>query len=267
MVDVKGISKHGWRQLAAWTGFGTLGCVAVSAAINFMVFVRMGGESLHLSMVSATIIPVILAVPLFSYLTLKLRELAVANRKLEDAATTDRLTMCLNRTAFAAMVEARMGRDGRAACSRGSFLVIDADHFKAINDRYGHDQGDEALQLISAAIKSALRSDDLFGRLGGEEFGVFLPGTSETDAVGVAERIRAKIKATSFRPDGNEHVLTVSVGGAAFSPLPGFAEMFKIADRSLYEAKHGGRDRVAFMSFDEIQNGNTSYLNKRVHLH
>ncbi|QOF75588.1 diguanylate cyclase (plasmid) [Aminobacter sp. SR38] len=68
----------------------------------------------------------------------------------------------------------------------------------------------------------------------------------------VAERIRAKIKAMSFRPDGNEHVLTVSAGGAAFSPLPGFAEMFKIADRNLYEAKHGGRDRVAFMSFDEI---------------
>ncbi|WJI81256.1 MULTISPECIES: GGDEF domain-containing protein, partial [unclassified Mesorhizobium] len=189
-------------------------------------------------------------------------ELAVANHKLADAATIDRLAMCLNRGAFSTMVEARMFRQSEAEQAKASaFLVIDADHFKSVNDRFGHDQGDEALRLISAAIRSQIRSGDLVGRLGGEEFGVYLPGADQHEAALVAERIRDQVKKAAFRPGGKECVLTVSVGGATFSQAPAFAEMFRLADERLYDAKHAGRDRVRLVSFDAAgQAAHASYL-------
>lgn len=124
-------------------------------------------------------------------------------------------------------------------------LIIDADNFKSVNDHFGHDRGDEALIAIAKAIKDMLREPDLVGRLGGEEFGVFLPGASREQAELVAERIRQNVTAARFTPNGHTHPLSVSVGGAVFEKELPFAELFRLADQQLYAAKQSGRNRVA----------------------
>ena len=132
------------------------------------------------------------------------------------------------------------------AVPEGAFLVIDADHFKHINDQHGHDMGDEALQKIANQIKANVRESDIVGRIGGEEFGVLLVGASFKTAELVAERVRRAISVIDFQPHGVEHKLSISVGGAAFGgPVP-FADLYRVADQRLYDAKQAGRNCVAF---------------------
>lgn len=241
---LSGISRRGWARLARWTVFGTLGCIAIAVTFNYVFFSLLAPAALVPSLISATIIPVILAGPLFFYLTTKLRELAIANHKLNDLASTDSLTGCLNRGAFTRMVDGFLETGNGSLPPVGALLVIDADHFKAINDRFGHHRGDEALSLIATAIRTSLRRGDLIGRIGGEEFGVLLPGAGLVEAETVAERIRRTVNSLEFTGNGDRHDLSVSVGGAAFGRPMSFGELFRIADERLYAAKNTGRDRV-----------------------
>ena len=239
------ISSRGRWKLARWTVCGTLGCLAISLPFNYLAFRGLGADAMRQGLISATILPVILAGPLFYYLTLKLRELKIVNQKLEVVASTDRLTACLNRGAFADRAEASLGMpDARTKKPGGALLVIDADNFKSINDSHGHVEGDQALRMIAASIRGSVRSTDLVGRLGGEEFGVDLPGATVENAADIAERIRIAVTAVPFRPRGRPHALSVSVGGAVFESPIGFSELFRIADRRLYDAKASGRNRV-----------------------
>ncbi|MBN9010905.1 MAG: GGDEF domain-containing protein, partial [Rhizobiales bacterium] len=121
---------------------------------------------------------------------------------------------------------------------------VDADHFKTINDRFGHDRGDEALRVIARSIQGLVRGADLVGRVGGEEFGVFLPGSSSRQAEAVAERIRKTINEAEFDADGERTPLSVSVGGAIFRGDVSYADLFHVADQQLYRAKQAGRNRV-----------------------
>lgn len=159
--------------------------------------------------------------------------------RLEAQAQTDALTGLLNRRA----VEARLAQElAHASRHRAqvSFLLIDVDHLKQINDRLGHRGGDRALRHISGAMTEGARRDDVCGRWGGDEFAVLAPGTSEPDAMALAERIRAKVAG----PDGSSG--TVSIGVATFRgdlPEPD-AMLVNEADRALYRAKERGRNRV-----------------------
>ncbi|WP_162244912.1 GGDEF domain-containing protein [Aminobacter sp. DSM 101952] len=245
-ASLKKLSWNAWLQLAGWTVFGTLGCVAFSLAVTFVLFKNVGAEVFDLVLIEATVVPILLAAPLFFYLTLKLRELAIVNHKLVVAASTDALTACLNRGAFSSRVNDVLAREieRRNQRAMGALLVIDADHFKSVNDSFGHAEGDQALRVIVAAIQPCLRSDDMLGRLGGEEFAVFLPGASPVNAADIAERIRRSVAEASFQPAGRIHRLTVSVGGAVFNRPVGFEELFRVADLHLYEAKGAGRNRV-----------------------
>ena len=227
-------------RLAQWTFFGTAGCLVISLAYNFYTFRTYGGEVLAKGLLSATVLPIVLAGPLFFYLTLKLRELAVANHKLRDSASIDSLTGCLNRGAFAAAVELGAARPGAS----GALLVVDADHFKRINDRFGHVAGDEALCIIARALTESAGKGSIVGRLGGEEFGIFLPGVKAGAAQDAAERMRFAVQSAGFAPDEKRWPLSVSIGVACFDDATSFTELFRIADRRLYMAKMAGRNRV-----------------------
>jgi diguanylate cyclase (GGDEF)-like protein len=236
-----GISLRRWVKLAQWSILGTLGCIAIAVSVNYVLFTRFAPEGLAVSIFSAILIPVVLGGPLFLILNLKLRELAVVNHRLRELASFDGLTGCLNRGAFTRAVEDHLSRRDQSA---GALLVIDADHFKAINDSFGHHNGDQALVLIANAIRASLRQGDVTGRLGGEEFGVFLPKADLREAGRVAERVRTIVASLDFSPEGEPCNLSVSVGGAAFAQPMTFAELFRIADERLYAAKKTGRDRV-----------------------
>ena len=125
--------------------------------------------------------------------------------------------------------------------------MFDLDRFKSINDRFGHAVGDSVLLETAKACQAGLRQTDLVGRLGGEEFGVYLTGADLDTTDQVAERIRLAISRLQFSPAGLLHPLSVSIGGATFALRADFNDLYRLADQRLYEAKHAGRDRVALM--------------------
>ena len=167
-------------------------------------------------------------------------QLAAAHRRLAEKASRDDMTGMLNRESFFAALDG-----SRRKSDRGALLIIDADHFKAINDSYGHLTGDEALLLIASAIERGVRSGDVLGRIGGEEFGAFLIGATEQEAKRVAERIRREVELIRFRPVDERTVpLTVSIGGTVCNQDSNVSELMRAADRRLYQAKHRGRNQT-----------------------
>lgn len=238
------LSARSRARVWLFTALGTIFCIAVAFGIDSYSWQtgtwRWGSNPLN-----NLVIPLVLAPPIFFFLLSKLRELANAHHELMNLASTDSLTSCLNRRAFTAMVEGYLDKvESEQAKPEGGFLVVDVDHFKRVNDRYGHDIGDEALQLIARSIRSTVREIDLVGRLGGEEFGVFLPGLPDAHAATIAERIRQAVGETAFSPSGKPYKLSVSIGGATFDQRASFPDLYRQADQYLYAAKQGGRNRV-----------------------
>jgi len=124
-------------------------------------------------------------------------------------------------------------------------LMLDLDHFKQVNDTYGHARGDAVLRELAERVQEQIREVDTFARYGGEEFVVVLPETTLEGAAQLAERICAGVRRAPFRTDGEEPLaVTISIGGAAF-PIHGSspATLMRAADKALYEAKARGRDR------------------------
>lgn len=239
-------SARGWGRVILWTVLGTLGCIVVALYVDSFNFMTMDEAGRNRAILTNILLPLMLAAPMLLFLTSKLRELAIAHHELSIVASKDSLTSVFNRGAFTTLVDAYLSqvREQEREVS-GALLVVDADNFKAINDSYGHDWGDEALRIIARSIAGILRSADLVGRIGGEEFGVFLPGSSAPHAEAVAERIRKVINDAEFIPDGQIRRLSVSVGGAVFDRALLFNELFRVADQQLYAAKHSGRNRVS----------------------
>lgn len=122
------------------------------------------------------------------------------------------------------------------------------DHFKLVNDTYGHNSGDEALRSFSQACMSLLRPSDTFARLGGEEFVVLLPSTDLQSAGEAAERLRVTIATTAIEVTGSVLHVTASLGCASTKGEGTLADLLAAADKALYTAKHSGRDRVILSS-------------------
>ncbi len=169
------------------------------------------------------------------------------NARLEALAHTDPLTQVLNRRALTLRLSAELERARRYE-SQVSMLLIDIDHFKHINDNYGHLVGDDVLREVADRLASTVRSVDIVARYGGEEFVIVLPETSQEGALAFAERIREQMAGHTFRAASDRSLrLTASIGVACF-PLPGVdsvEELFALADEALYRAKAGGRNMVA----------------------
>jgi len=167
-------------------------------------------------------------------------QLASAHAMLAEKASRDHMTGVLNREAFFAALDR-----SRRKSDRGALLIIDADHFKKINDTFGHLTGDDALLEISSAVNRAVRHGDVVGRIGGEEFGAILVGATEAQAQTVAERVRREVEAIRFAPRGGRPLpLTVSIGGVRCDTDASVADLMRAADRRLYEAKNKGRNLV-----------------------
>lgn len=165
-------------------------------------------------------------------------QLAAAHRQLAEKASRDDMTGMLNRETFFASMEST-----RRRADRGALLIIDADHFKKINDNYGHLTGDKALLEIAAAIRRGVRAGDVLGRIGGEEFAALLVGATEAEATAVAERVRREVELLRFRPVDERTVpLTVSIGGTHCAPDASISELMRAADQRLYVAKNNGRN-------------------------
>ncbi|KXI27807.1 diguanylate cyclase [Paraglaciecola hydrolytica] len=171
-------------------------------------------------------------------------ELQILNEKLQNLARTDSLTGVLNRGSFFETAQHLLILCQRQKSS-GSFVLMDLDYFKTINDSYGHFIGDKVLIHFTQTIQTFLRKSDLVGRLGGEEFAIFLNSTGLDDAFLLADKIRKAIAKSVLQVDGKTLTYTVSLGIVTAGPQDNSVdELFKRADVKLYGAKDKGRDRV-----------------------
>lgn len=169
------------------------------------------------------------------------------NAQLERLAMTDDLTSLANRRSFFARGREEIGR-ARRYHTPLAVMMVDIDRFKHVNDTYGHETGDAALQCVATAIRSTLRDVDIAARLGGEEFGVLLPNTSAAAAVTLAERLRTAIADTTCGSQKGDVTVTASIGVAGYDDaLSDVDALLRAADSALYQAKNQGRNRVVLL--------------------
>lgn len=164
-------------------------------------------------------------------------------KELKVLADTDPLTGAMNRRRFfeeADRIHAECQRNGTSV----TFLMLDIDHFKTINDRYGHGVGDRVLVEFTQRCRDILLPEDRFGRMGGEEFAVVLKRTDQASVRDAAERLRAVVRTLPFVIDTDLLLVTVSVGGAVCDLAESVGSAISRADNALYDAKKAGRDRV-----------------------
>jgi diguanylate cyclase (GGDEF)-like protein/PAS domain S-box-containing protein len=167
-------------------------------------------------------------------------EIQRQNRELYQLATFDPLTRCLNRRSFFEKLETHWASAVRYGHPL-SFIMVDVDHFKAVNDRFGHSTGDVVLQKVGETLRAAARDCDLVCRYGGEEFCILLPHLEIQQAAAAAERYREAVQAMRFE----QFTITVSLGVAAKSGLETSSQdLLELADKALYAAKRGGRNRL-----------------------
>nr|WP_255457778.1 GGDEF domain-containing protein [Rhodanobacter sp. K2T2] len=182
--------------------------------------------------------------PLFAGIGFLLLYNEILQQELRLLARIDPLTGVSNRLAINEATTLMLAHSARYRQPLG-VLMLDADHFKSVNDRFGHNGGDKVLRSLVFSIRATLRDSDLIGRVGGEEFVVLSPGADLAGAMLLAERVRSTVEKTPLVIDGQSLALTVSVGVAvaAINDRDG-AALLQRADAALYEAKRAGRNRV-----------------------
>ena len=174
-----------------------------------------------------------------------IRKILKGKRLIERLAMTDDLTGLPNRRAFLAAAERAIDQIGRVVSSP-TLLIVDLDHFKRVNDAYGHRAGDQALQATAQALARSVRSDiDFVGRLGGEEFVALLGAVDEETARGAAESARAAIAAMRVATPNGEIAVTASIGCTPLVAGDSVSAALQRADEALYAAKRAGRNQIA----------------------
>ena len=245
------------RQLVLLSAFGSLHGFSVLFVLAFIPVPGLVGSLVPLCMLNSIGIIV-----LGSFLSAEGRR-RYATQRLEKEAATDALTGLANRRAFDAAAAALLGDAGTTDRSV-ALLMIDIDHFKLVNDRWGHDVGDRVLCNVAEIIASSIRSEDLAARYGGEEIAVLLPDATADDALTISERIRLAVQANIYRMHRDEISVTVSIGVAGqIGGNVDFSELFSAADRGLYDAKGRGRNRCVtgqFGAYRHPRSGAKGYL-------
>ena len=173
-------------------------------------------------------------------------ELKHLEAELREMAATDFLTGLANRRHFLARLEQELARIQRLEEHRASVLMLDSDHFKRVNDTFGHATGDKVLRHLAVLMQKGLRKVDIAGRVGGEEFAIILPGADLPAAEVFAERLRKKVAGTPMAQEDRAIPLTVSIGVTGMKASDTSADDALVrADRALYRAKECGRNKVA----------------------
>ncbi|GEP02617.1 GGDEF domain-containing protein [Methylobacterium oxalidis] len=226
------------QHVLAWTAAATAISVAapVCALAVALSAIDFGPVQFWGILAVCAAIPLLIAPPVALFLLSMMRLITITVERIDHYVQFDTLTGVLTRAYL-------LGRIRGALPSGGAFLMVDADHFKAINDTYGHDVGDEALKRIAEVLRATTHAESFVGRLGGEEFGVFLPGADDARAAAVASALCAAMRASGEVVAGHPLHLTISIGGASHLRTDPLERTMKLADAALYRAKRNGRDR------------------------
>ena len=241
----------------------TLFAMAVSLLTTHIAMSVFLGEFQPVGYLIALLVPLFISLPMSFYVEHQRQWLAAANRELN--ATRKQLETALAQKEFEARHDSMTGLTNRehfvahlGKCRRksdvGAVLILDVDHFKTVNDTYGHHVGDRALLAIVSAITGSVREGDVVGRMGGEEFSVFLPEVDEEATLIVAERIRQAVEETDFEAEqGKKLPLSISIGGALSTGSETALDLIRLADARMYAAKRAGRNQVVLRDDDSSQ--------------
>ena len=240
-------TRREWVQVTALTVAGTLGCLVISLTVLFLLF---GGEdaiTFRQSMLIVFGFSLVFVAPLLLLLGLQFNKLSSLQQRYAQELAHDSLTSCLTGALFSAAVNVYPTLTGsRSGRRMGALLVIDIDHLRRLNEDIGRRAGDHALSTIAEIIRGSVRSGDLIGRIGGDEFGVFLPGATRENAEKVAERIRRTVAEVRFEPGATHWPLSVSVGAVLFETEIGLDDLLREADQQMRVAKQGGGNRIEY---------------------
>ena len=228
----------------------------LSVAITFTIYKIFGKDVPYITFLIAIIAPLLIAPFISSYLIRVALELYIIETKLKKLTTHDELTGLYSRRNFFELAE-----NYYSLAKRKDYVftvvIMDLDHFKNINDTYGHLAGDQALKKIGSVLNKSMRSSDFIGRYGGEEFISLLPETSVDSALKFCEILHEKIKNTDINYEGKDIPITVSIGCTTYDPAKNkvqLDELIKQADEALYQAKHEGRNRTVQYASQPQQN-------------
>ena len=237
------LSLPKWQAIAWITGASVAGSVLMT--IVAMSALDADQSTFVIALLVATIIPTLVAMPVGIVLTRLLHELDAARKLAQLLANTDALTGALNRRRFMELGNLILARASHDR-SPMSVLMLDIDDFKKINDRYGHQTGDEVLRMFAGICLKSLRPTDMLARWGGEEFVALLPATAPADAVLISARLCAAIAEGRVATDQDTPLgVTVSVGVAAnLDGTDRLETLLSLADAAMYEAKLAGKNGV-----------------------
>lgn len=223
-----------WKYTALITAIATFAATGVVGALMAVIpgmhwLIWLWGVSI------ALFIPLLIAPPCAYFVLSIVRMLQETIEKVDSQIRFDPLTGILNRNHF---LDSVRGRE-----ASGVLMIADADHFKTINDTYGHAGGDEVLRILANTLKQSVGNQGIVGRLGGEEFGIFLPSTDLEKGQHVAANICQTMRQVQMIVEGRSIGITLSIGGTLHAATTAIGHSLKIADRRLYTAKHAGRDQ------------------------
>jgi len=235
------------RRIVLLVLAGTAACLALSLAVNYLLLLADRLTPFGHSVASAVVLPLMIGVPLFLFLGIRLEDLRRYRHELTRAASYDRLTGCLNGAAFTSVVDRRAAPSQPAGQRQGAFLVVELAGMRTIAARYGFAWADETLKVAAAAVRASVRTTDIVGRVAADSFGVFLPGASQENALEVGERIRAGVSDACLAQAAGTQPLKVSVAGVVFERELRFDDMFRSAEQLLVEAGPAEQLRLSFI--------------------
>jgi len=215
---------------------GTVVCIGVSAIFNYLL--SFGAFTpIQKTTITAFAVPVIIGVPVFTLLSLKIDEIRRLRRKLAHSASHDRTTEFYHADVFSSLVDRRIRAPMGPTRPRGALLVVNAGQLQSTAKQYGFEWANEALRQIATTIRASVRKEDFVGRLGETEFGIFLHHASEEEARDVGQRIRDEVAKVFLAPQGKAIELAVQVGGISFEDATTVTELLRVADKQLESAK------------------------------
>lgn len=213
---------------------------AMNKAMHFQKQAKQYSQNSMKLLIQAIVIILFVLVTILSYLIWFFYQY---NEKIETRALTDKLTGLYNRTFLEVERLNQSGQEDSSACVY-TLLVLDIDHFKNVNDTYGHNIGDQVLIALANALKQHFRKDDLIVRWGGEEFVVILPKTTQDIALPIIEKLRILLETLPVETDKGIIHFTVSIGVSEFQLSEPIKQAFERSDSALYQAKNSGRNRI-----------------------
>jgi diguanylate cyclase len=223
-----------WRHVFAYSGLITILAVAVPLIVVSVALIKV-----PLAFKLPILMPLFITVPISIFSLHMLKTINLTVKTLDELLKYDTLTGLLTRGHFLRLISERR--------KKSSFIAfVDADHFKKINDTYGHEAGDEALKHMSALMSQAVSQFGFVARMGGEEFAIYLPAVTRSQAVLVCTNLCSSLRNQSFNYRGTDICVTASVGLVEDMLTDAIATTMRRADLGLYKAKQNGRDRIVF---------------------